>query len=76
MDHLDFDYYRAREQQELALASASTNPAVAGIHRDLAARYAALVRSRSAEVEYLYRGDGQSPDLTDPEREASVSRRR
>ncbi len=35
-------YYRSRERQELAQAAASSTPAAAAIHRDLAARYAAL----------------------------------
>jgi ActR/RegA family two-component response regulator len=44
MNRLDSEYYIAREKAELALARASANPAVAGIHRELAARYAHLVR--------------------------------
>ena len=64
MDDSESDYYLAREQQELALAEISTNPAVAGIHRDLAARYAALVRRRGTITEYFDTGNIQSEDFS------------
>lgn len=39
------DYHAAREQRERDLANVSSNPAVAAVHRDMAERYAQLVRS-------------------------------
>lgn len=45
------DYYRRREQQERALASAATSPAIGEIHLELAERYAQIVLT--AEVPTL-----------------------
>lgn len=36
------EYYLAREQQERVIADAATDSSIAGIHRDMAERYAAL----------------------------------
>lgn len=44
MDDLNSaDYYRARELKARAMAAASTNPAVAKIHLEMASRYAELL---------------------------------
>lgn len=44
MPKFDLDYYQRREQQEIMLAQAATNPTVAFIHLDLAKRYALLIQ--------------------------------
>ena len=42
---MDVAYYRAREQAHREAALVADDPAIAAIHRDLADRYEALVRS-------------------------------
>ncbi|MFC3711672.1 hypothetical protein ACFOMD_03765 [Sphingoaurantiacus capsulatus] len=36
------EYFRAREQEELARAATALNPKVAAVHRDMARRYSIL----------------------------------
>lgn len=37
-------YYQARELKQRTLARAATDPAIAAIHLDMAARYAAIIQ--------------------------------
>ena len=62
MKQVDVDYSIGREKTETALAHAALNQAVSGIHRELAARYAHLVR-RAALVDHLDDDDRDPADL-------------
>lgn len=42
-DSNSVDYYRRREAREQNLAAAAINPAIAAIHRTMAAEYRALI---------------------------------
>lgn len=52
MDESSAAYYRAREEKERALAEAATSPMIAGIHRDMARRYAELTGNQASSVGY------------------------
>ncbi|WP_404712254.1 hypothetical protein [Sphingomonas sp. MMS24-J13] len=59
MNDFDTEYFQLREREELARAESSPNPSVAGIHRDLAARYAALIRRRNVVLKHFNMEPGQ-----------------
>lgn len=73
MDDFDTEYYQLREREELARAGSSSNPSVAAIHRDLAARYAALTRRRKIVLRYFDIGDEQTRQIAKCEVVTSTS---
>jgi hypothetical protein len=56
------DFYLYREQQERQLAAQARDPAIAGIHLDMAEHYASLAQSARS----IHAGEGHSPVLLRP----------
>ena len=44
------DYYRRRMEEELAAAERSSDPAISGIHREMAGRYRDMITLQLAVV--------------------------
>lgn len=56
----DVDYYRARAFEERERAVTASNPSIANIHCDLAAKYEALAKQGKTRPTLRPSGDGMS----------------
>lgn len=59
----DTNYYSARALEELERAAAASNPGAAAIHRELAAKYAALADEAAVQPLIHLGRDGASQAL-------------